>query len=67
MLAPVSGEAAQHAAVTGIRCRSKAAEPTETKAYPALAALDEVLPDELSRRQALERLYELKRLRREQA
>jgi DNA mismatch repair protein MutS len=35
------------------------------KVDPALAALDAILPDELSPKEALERIYELKRLRRE--
>jgi len=42
-----------------------AAEPTEQAEHPALAALDAIEPDELSPKEALERLYELKRLRRD--
>jgi DNA mismatch repair protein MutS len=44
---------------------ARAAEPAEARPDPALAALDAISPDELSPREALERLYELKRLRRE--
>jgi DNA mismatch repair protein MutS len=44
----------------------KAAEPAEAKESPALAALDEIVPDDLSPKEALERIYELKRLRREE-
>jgi len=40
------------------------AEPAEAEPHPALAALDAISPDELSPREALESLYELKRLRR---
>ena len=40
--------------------------PAEAKPHPALAALDAIIPDELSPKEALERLYELKRLRREE-
>jgi DNA mismatch repair protein MutS len=44
----------------------KAAEPEEAKTSPALAALDAISPDELSPKEALERMYELKRLRKEE-
>jgi DNA mismatch repair protein MutS len=44
---------------------ARPADPVEAKPDPALAALDAITPDELSPREALERLYELKRLRRE--
>jgi DNA mismatch repair protein MutS len=43
----------------------RASEPAETKPDPVLAALDAITPDDLSPKEALERLYELKRLRRE--
>ncbi|HEX2255400.1 MAG TPA: DNA mismatch repair protein MutS, partial [Afifellaceae bacterium] len=43
-----------------------AARPApETERHPALVALETIAPDELSPREALERLYELKRLFRE--
>ncbi|HEX9906810.1 MAG TPA: hypothetical protein VGA77_17820, partial [Propylenella sp.] len=38
----------------------------EFSEHPALAALDRLNPDELSPKEALEKLYELRRLRREQ-
>jgi DNA mismatch repair protein MutS len=41
------------------------AEPEAAKAHPALQALEAIDPDELSPKEALETLYELKRLRRE--
>jgi DNA mismatch repair protein MutS len=44
---------------------AEARDPAEPKAHPALAALDALNPDELSPKQALERLYELKRLGRD--
>jgi DNA mismatch repair protein MutS len=44
---------------------ARSTESAETKPHPALAALDAITPDDLSPKQALERLYELKRLRRE--
>jgi DNA mismatch repair protein MutS len=37
-------------------------EPAETEEYPLLAALRDVQPDELSPKEALERLYQLKKL-----
>ena len=43
---------------------AKAAEE-EPAAHPALTALEATNPDELSPKEALERLYELKRLGRE--
>jgi DNA mismatch repair protein MutS len=43
-----------------------APEPAETKPDPVLAALDAITPDDLSPKEALERLYQLKRLRREE-
>jgi DNA mismatch repair protein MutS len=45
---------------------ARAPEPAETKPDPVLAALDAITPDDLSPKQALERLYELKRLRRDE-
>ena len=42
----------------------KPAEPAKAEPDPALAALDGIVPDELSPKEALERIYELKRLRR---
>jgi DNA mismatch repair protein MutS len=44
---------------------ARPAEPAAATPDPALAALDSINPDELSPREALERLYELKRLRRD--
>jgi DNA mismatch repair protein MutS len=38
-------------------------EPPKDEPHPVLTALDAISPDELSPREALERLYELKRLR----
>ncbi len=40
------------------------AEPDEAEDHPALTALEAINPDELSPKEALERLYELKRLKR---
>ena len=42
-------------------------EKTETKQFcsPALAALEQINPDDLSPKQALEKLYELKNLQTE--
>ena len=37
-------------------------EPEEAEEHPLLAALREVQPDELSPKEALERLYQLKKL-----
>ena len=38
-------------------------KPLETEIHPALDALDDLRPDELSPREALEKLYQLKKLR----
>ena len=46
---------------------AKPAEEPKAEPDPALAALDAINPDELSPKEALERLYELKRLRRGRA